>query len=375
MAPVSQEKTVAIVERDDLQKLLDALSAKGYRIIGPTVRRRAITFDDVAKIDDLPVGWTEEQQGGAYRLKKRNDKALFGFSSTQRSWKNFLFPSSQRLLRSERQNGTFRVVQETAEEAPLALFGVRPCDLQAIQIQDKVLLGGALIDTFYKARREKAFVVAVNCGKAGGTCFCVSMGTGPRAANGFDLALTEIVEDPRHYFVVEAGSARGEEILRGIPHREASPEEKQAGEEVSAKAAKQMGRSMDTTDIKGLFYRNYENPRWAETARRCLTCTNCTMVCPTCFCSNVEDTTDLTGKNAERGRKLDSCFNLDFSYIHGGSIRVSEKSRYRQWITHKLAAWIDQFGVSGCVGCGRCITWCPVGIDLTEEVQAIRETK
>jgi sulfhydrogenase subunit beta (sulfur reductase) len=136
-----------------------------------------------------------------------------------------------------------------------------------------------------------------------------------------------------------------------------------------------MGRTLDTADIKALLYRNYEHPRWDNAAARCLTCGNCTMVCPTCFCTTVEDVTDLKGEHAERWQKWDSCFTMDFSYIHGGIIRSSPKARYRQWMTHKLATWIDQFGTSGCVGCGRCITWCPVAIDITEEVRAIRESE
>jgi Fe-S-cluster-containing hydrogenase component 2 len=132
---------------------------------------------------------------------------------------------------------------------------------------------------------------------------------------------------------------------------------------------------MDTKGIKELLYRNYENPRWDDVAKRCLTCGNCTMVCPTCFCTAVEDVTDLPGEHAERWRKLDSCFTMDFSYIHGGPVRSSTRARYRQWMTHKLATWIDQFGTSGCVGCGRCITWCPVAIDITEETGAIRESE
>ncbi|MBF0393567.1 MAG: 4Fe-4S dicluster domain-containing protein, partial [Alphaproteobacteria bacterium] len=121
--------------------------------------------------------------------------------------------------------------------------------------------------------------------------------------------------------------------------------------------------------------RNREHPRWDEVAKRCLTCGNCTMVCPTCFCTTVDDVTDLGGTRTERVRSWDSCFTLDFSYIHGGSVRNEGSSRYRQWITHKLSSWHDQFGSSGCVGCGRCITWCPVGIDITEEVGAIRASE
>jgi sulfhydrogenase subunit beta (sulfur reductase) len=133
-----------------------------------------------------------------------------------------------------------------------------------------------------------------------------------------------------------------------------------------------MGRQMDTNGLKELLQGNPTHKQWDDVAARCLTCANCTMVCPTCFCTTVEDHTDLTGQTAERVRRWDSCFTLDFSYIHGGSVRTETKSRYRQWMTHKLASWIDQFGTSGCVGCGRCITWCPVGIDITAEVAAIR---
>ncbi len=200
------------------------------------------------------------------------------------------------------------------------------------------------------------------------------MQTGPKAESGFDLALTEILDEQQHYFVVEVGSELGIEILNAVPYREANQDDIERAENVLANTAAQMGRSMDTTDIKNLLYRNLDHPRWENVASRCLSCTNCTMVCPTCFCTTVEDMTDLAGTRAERWRRWDSCFTMDFSYIVGGSVRSSTKARYRQWMTHKLASWIDQFGTSGCVGCGRCITWCPVGIDITEEVRAIRET-
>jgi ferredoxin len=201
------------------------------------------------------------------------------------------------------------------------------------------------------------------------------MNTGPKAQQGFDLALTEILETDRHYFVVETGTDLGADILREIPHHQSNEAERAKAEQVVAKATAQMGRSLDLGGVKDLLYHSAEHARWDEVAKRCLTCANCTMVCPTCFCTTVEDVTDLTGGHAERWRKWDSCFTMDFSYIHGGSIRPSVRARYRQWLTHKLASWIDQFGVSGCVGCGRCLTWCPVGIDITEEVRALRASE
>lgn len=371
----SERQPKLLIERSHFLQLIEALAAKGYRVLGPVLRDGAIIYDDVKTVDDLPIGWTDEQDGGKYRLQERDDEALFGFAVGPHSWKKFLHPPVVRLWRAKRDGQSMQMIpaEESAEQ--FAFIGVRSCELHAIAVQDKVLLEGQYVDPIYQRRRRDLFIVALNCAQAGGTCFCVSMNTGPKATFGFDLALTEVIEKDRHYFVAETGTERGEEILREIMHRDAEPPEVESAERVVANTAAQMGRYLDTSDIKELFYRNYEHTRWDDVARRCLTCANCTMVCPTCFCTTVEDTTDLTGDNAERWRKWDSCFNLDFSYIHGGSVRSSVQSRYRQWITHKLATWIDQFGTSGCVGCGRCITWCPVAIDITEEVRAIRESE
>lgn len=392
-----------IFDRQYFLSLFEALTRRGYCVVGPTICDGAIVYQQLTSPDDLPIGWTDQQDGGTYRLKRRNDQALFGYVVGPHSWKKFLFPPRIRLFRARRTERGFNIVLNDVASPPapdtpysalndppsgispsipihptapkFAFIGVRSCELHAIAIQDKVFLGGAYVDPTYKVRRENAFIVAVNCGQAGGTCFCASMNTGPKATVGFDLALTEILEPARHYFVVEVGTDRGAAVLQDIPHRPAHIEEVQLAEEIVARTARQMGRQLDTTDIKELLYRNYEHPRWDQVAARCLTCANCTMVCPTCFCSTVEDVTDLTGEHAERWRTWDSCFTMDFSYIHGGSVRASAKARHRQWMTHKLATWIDQFGTSGCVGCGRCITWCPVAIDITEEVRAIRASE
>ena len=361
-----------IFEAHHFQSLLDALHQRGYQVMGPTIREGAIVYDAVTRVDDLPIGWTEVQDGGTYRLTRRTDHALFGYVVGPHSWKQFLHPPQLRLWQAQRQAHGFQIVDVPAESPTYAFLGVRACELHAIAIQDTVFRAGAHVDPTYAARREPAFVVAINCGQAGGTCFFVSMHTGPRASRGFDLALTEVLETEQHYFLAEVGSERGAALLHDVPHRAAQPAHLATAERIVARTATQMGRHLDTTDIKDLLYRNLEHPRWDEVATRCLACGNCTMVCPTCFCTTITDVTDLTGQHAERWRTWDSCFTLDFSYVHGGSVRTSTKARYRHWLTHKLATWIDQFGTSGCVGCGRCITWCPVAIDITAEVQAIR---
>ena len=361
------------IQGQQLQTLIEALRLHGYQVMGPKVAEGAIIYDELTSAAELPVGWTDEQKGGSYRLVKRNDGAAFGYALGPHSWKKFLHPAVLRMWKANREGNGFEIPPETQEVPKLAFLGVRACELQAIAIQDKVLTQGAFRDPTYSSRRENVFIVAVNCTQPGGTCFCESMGTGPEVTFGFDLALTEISVDGRHDFLVEAGTARGTELLREVPHEEASAKEIKTASDIVSQAAQHMGRQLNTHEIKELLYRNLEHPRWDEVAERCLNCANCTIVCPTCFCTTVEDVTDLAGTEAERWRKWDSCFTTDFSYIHGGSVRASRKSRYRQWLTHKLATWIDQFGSSGCVGCGRCITWCPVAIDLTEEVLAIRQ--
>ena len=361
----------AVLGPDALEELVEVLRARGFRVLGPTVRDGAIVYDDLDSASDLPVGWTEKQDAGTYRLERRDDDARFGFAVGPHSWKQFLFPPRVRLWRARRQDGGFEVQEEPDDDAPLALIGVRSCELHAIEIQDRVFIGGRFTDADYAARRRDLFVVAVNCFEPGGTCFCVSMDTGPKAESGYDLALTEIL-DGEHRFLVETGSVRGADVLAELPTRAAAAVDLDAAGRAVAGAAERMGRTLDATDLRGLLAGTLEHERWDDVASRCLTCGNCTLVCPTCFCSSVEDSTDLTGEHAERVRSWDSCFSVEHSYIHGGSIRPSGRSRYRQWLTHKFGTWHDQFGSSGCVGCGRCITWCPVGIDVTEELTALR---
>lgn len=368
------DATHAILDEAGLQGLLDALRERGFTLLGPSLRDEAIVYDEIAGVADLPRGCGDEQDGGHYRITRRDDGALFGYAVGPQSWKRFLHPPVLRLWRARREGDELRVTAEPDSDEKFAFIGARSCELHAIAIQDRVLIGGEHVDPHYRARRENIFVVAVNCGVAGGACFCVSMKTGPQASFGFDIALTELLGATGSTFLVEVGTQAGRALLDSVPHRPASEKETSAARDILARTAASMGREMQP-DVAALLARNLDHPRWDEVATRCLACTNCTMVCPTCFCTSVEETSDLAGLESAREQRWDSCFTLDFSYIHGGSVRSSVKSRYRQWMTHKLSTWFDQFGSSGCVGCGRCIVWCPVGIDITEEARAIRESE
>jgi ferredoxin len=362
-----------VIDLDGLEDLFAVLRRAGYRVVGPTVRDGAVVLDEIGAAADLPVGVGDEQDGGSYRLRHRNDPAVFGFANGPQSWRRFLTPPRELLWRASRTSASlsFDEPSDADAELPYAFVGVRACDLRAIQVQDLVFERGGVPDPRYVSRRAQALIIAVNCTEPGGTCFCSSMGTGPRASAGFDVALTEVVGGG-HRFLVEVGTEAGAAIVASLRSRPATPDESAEAAGLVDAARSRMGRHLDADGVPALLAEVLEHPHWDTVAERCLSCANCTLVCPTCFCSSVEDTSDLSGDHAERWRHWDSCFTGDFSYLHGGSVRSSNRSRYRQWLTHKLGTWHDQFGTSGCVGCGRCITWCPVGIDLTEEVAALR---
>jgi sulfhydrogenase subunit beta (sulfur reductase) len=359
-----------VLDVGEFDAVLSALSPR-YQVLGPTVRDGAVVPGPVAGVRDLPAGVRDTQSPGRYEIEQTGDDLLFAWAVGPGSCKGEFFPARQALWRTEGEGASVRFVEPAPEARPLALVGVRPCEVAALGVLDGVLGHGAVPDPGYAARRGGTIVVAVECGRPGGTCFCTSMGTGPGITDGVDLAVTELAGP--HRFLVRVGTAAGAELLAGVTGRAADGEDLAARRREVDGAAQRMGRELETEGLAALVARNVEHPRWAEVAERCLSCGNCTLVCPTCFCSDVRDTTDLAGA-ASRQRTWSSCFDLDHSFIHGGPVRASTASRYRQWMTHKLSTWWDQFDTSGCVGCGRCLTWCPVGIDITEEAAAIRAT-
>ncbi|MCX7983980.1 MAG: 4Fe-4S dicluster domain-containing protein [Bacteroidetes bacterium] len=373
---MKEGKTVnaCLLERKHFDTLLDALKVRGYKIIGPIVKDNAIVLEPVESVTQLPIGWVDEQSNGVYRLRKTDTPTLFNFTVGPHSLKQYLFPSVQKIFMTQRQGkSTESTVDEKVErKKKYAFIGLRPCELAALHIHDMVFIGGMYSDPVYQVRRKDLFLIVVNCTRAGGTCFCASMKTGPRAERGYDIAITEVYEKNQHYFILEGGSDRGMSLLKELKQGKEIDGRVQKVQELYTKAVQEMGKAVETSKLKDILAQQLEHPEYDNVGNRCLSCANCTLVCPTCFCSTVEDVTELSGASADRIRKWDSCFTLDFSYIHGGPVRLSVKSRYRQWLVHKFSTWIDQFGTFGCVGCGRCITWCPVGIDITEEIVKIR---
>ena len=361
-----------------LDALISALLERGYTVIAPRVRDGVIAFGEVTSVEQIAHGVRDELAPGRYRLVKDQLSRHFHYVVGQDSPKRFFFPPKLELVSLHVEGKKF-VLDRTAPKPPkLAILGVRPCDLAAIKIQDRVFgymdaeaAERCETDTYYHQARKNSLLIAANCTQPGGTCFCASMGTGPQAKEGFDLSLTELGGG----FILRVGSDAGAELVKGLPVREPSPSEIELSQLKIDQASERMGRKLNDTGLKQLLFERIEHPSWDEVAKRCLACSNCTMVCPTCFCSTVTDSNDLATGTLSRTRRWESCFTHQFSYTTAGPVRSTVRARYRHWMRHKLGTWWDQFNSSGCVGCGRCITWCPVGIDITEQVERLRSNE
>lgn len=360
-----------------LSDLVNLLRKQDYTVIAPAVRDGVISFSPIAAAEQIARGLIDQQDGGSYRLSEGEPDLYFQYVVGPDGPKRHLFPPVQRLFQIHYEGDKFVHDADPPKAPKLALLGVRPCDLAAMSVQDRVFSGDRVAaskcptETFYTEARQQMMVIAINCTRPSGTCFCDSMDTGPRARDGFDLAMTEL----RGGFVVTVGSAQGAKLLQALPSRPASEAELELAELKMARAREHMGRRLDTVGLKDLLNRSIEHPQWDEVANRCLSCGNCTLVCPTCFCSTVSDSSTLAQSSMTRTRHWESCFTHQFSYTTAGPVRNTIRSRYRQWFRHKLCTWFDQFGCSGCVGCGRCITWCPVGIDITAEARHIQASQ
>ena len=338
-----------IISHKELFNWLNNLT-RAFDVFGPVKKKRGqVVFEQVNNAEDLDLD----------------------YCSTMLGPRQFIYPSRQRLSQMDRKTGLSQTTP-TEEDGKRLVFAIHPCDMHAISVLDRTFLGD-FKDSYYGKLRQSTLTVVLNCNQACDSGFCASMGTGPflQLQDGFDLVLTAMKEN----YLIESGSTRGEKLFE-----KAESLRRAAGKDFSEKkiiedqAEKSFTKQLDTKDLPELLMRNLYHPVYKQTAdARCLGCTNCTMVCPTCYCYNIEDCTSFDLKSTTRSRYWDSCQELNFARVHEGNFRASRQARLRQFVTHKLATWVEQFGCFGCVGCGRCMTWCPTGIDLTEIAKKIQQ--
>ena len=366
--------------RDDLAVLV-AVLRREHRVLAPQVRSGAIVLAELADVADLPWGVHDVTAPGRYRLEEtdphdRDDpddvpagRRAFDHAVGPQGLKPLTFAPREALWRSRRSSGGRLAFEAVVEPAPrTAVLGARACDLAALQLLDQHFSHREQPDPAFARRRRSLFLVAVDCARPAATCFCASTGDGPVAAFGYDLALAELDDG----YVVRARSEAGSAVLDALRVRTATDAEVRRAERQGAAAAAAQHRRLPGVAVAGALLDRLDSPRWAAIAERCLSCGNCTAVCPTCFCHAEGDETLLDDPTCvEHCRQWDTCFAAGHSYLHGWVVRGDTRLRYRQWLTHKLDTWFEQFGRSGCVGCGRCLTWCPAGIDLLAELELL----
>jgi len=366
---VDYRRDPGFLVRDRFQDLLDVVLEAGYQCLGPVVQDDAIQYLPISQAQQLPVGTIDEQTPGRYRLKHTDKPGYFRWANGPQALKSLTFTPAETLWRAERTAGslTFEPVDQVIH--PTAVLGVRACDLAALRQQEAHFLDGLAADPAFRTRREALLLIGVDCSHPADTCFCANTGDGPAVSIGYDIRLTELDDG----YLLWSGSAQGERLLEQLAPAIANESQVLAAEQQRTAAIAQQHRGLPNRDLRKALFDQLDHAHWGEVAQRCLACGNCTSVCPTCFCSSYESRPSLDGSTAEQVRLWDSCFSHGHSALHGRPVRTDICQRYRQWVTHKLAGWHDQFGRSGCVGCGRCIVWCPVGIDITETAAAVTQ--
>ncbi|HFE39319.1 MAG TPA: sulfite reductase subunit A, partial [Gammaproteobacteria bacterium] len=337
----------------------------GYLLLGPQLQRGAIVYDHFTSVKQLVQGIIDTQNPGEYSTKSTDNQRFFSWASAAQSLKPLCFSPRETLWKSKKTAQAELTFQEQKPiTEAMAIIGAKACDLAGLALQDQHFLQQEYIDPYYEQRRNALFIVAVDCSHPATTCFCASTGDGPAVSINFDIRLSELDDG----FIVTAGSQPGQLIVDTLQLSDASSIQLSEQARQLQSAVAQQTRSLPDKDVKNTLKKRQANPHWKNIGEQCLACGNCTATCPSCFCHSEHDESPLGADQVSHVRQWDSCFNQDHSYIHGIVIRAESKDRYRQWMTHKFSSWIEQYGRSGCTGCGRCITWCPVGIDVTKEL-------
>ncbi|MBS7611619.1 4Fe-4S dicluster domain-containing protein [Candidatus Bathyarchaeota archaeon] len=333
-----------VAELNDLQRLLDEFTKHGYTVYGPIVKGKSWVFSKVSSIRELDLNYTR----------------------TILPPKKLLHPVKNRIFDFKLNDG-FEVF-ESCNVKNIVIFGIHPCDLRAIEKLDE-FFSQHPEDVCYEARRKRTLIVGLTCNAVDEKCFCNSLGTGPEASTGFDILITQISDG---FFLVEVGSSKGLDILKTLDLAEAKPEHFEAKRKHIEHLKSSFTKTADFEGLATLAKDKLDHKIWVETAERCLSCGNCSMVCPVCYCFDLYDSLDLTLKEGVRIMELDSCQLLEYAEVAlGGNFRKERSQRLRHWLLCKFGA-AGGSTYTSCIGCGRCIVYCPANIDLTEIAHVLK---
>lgn len=326
---------------DSLYKLYEMLNEKGYKLYGIKVVG-----------DKLLYGFLDSYKDFIEHLEK--EYSLIPFNSPK-----YLFhPPYQLLLRLDKEIGSVETVFNDLGD--IVLFGIKPCDLSALRILDKLLQH----DQYYVERRNNVvFTIVEECNNVYSNCFCGSLGYGPTAVGEYDLAYMVLKNKDNAIVIYRTGSDKGLQLIKDIGFRKASVKHIRKYNKLVKELQKKTSRIPSINVLYKAFSENIGNiVFWEKISRECITCSNCNMVCPTCYCTELLD--EIRGEYAYRLRKWIGCLSYTYGLVAGGHFRPKQYMRFRHFILHKFLFILKRHDLIGCVGCGRCITWCPIGIDL-----------
>ena len=358
-----------MIGKTELINFLAGLGSK-YDVFAPVKKDGAICFEPLSSTEDV----------------------VFDYPNSLRTPKEFFFPQAEVLFTfqgTERQTEgreTRDEGRETRDEGrkPQVLFGIRPCDSKALLLLDNVFDQEDYQDPYYIEKRKNMVLVGLACRNPQSTCFCTSVGGGPFDKEGLDILVTEL-DDNRCY--VEILTGKGEQLIavpKGTPSgkdssfKTANKSDVQQVEsvkkETEANLKFQISNFKFQIVLEGLKEKldgMFDSPLWDRIHEKCLGCAVCTYLCPTCHCFALLD--EKVSSQGQRIRNWDSCmfpiFTLEAS---GHNSRASNRERMRQRIMHKFNYFVENFGQTACVGCGRCLINCPVNMDIREIIQTIK---
>ena len=337
-----------VIKKDEITNLLTMLS--DFEIFGPTA----------------------EDEGLSYH-KLDGDKLLLEFTNSKKPPKDVFFPQTEKMFDFEREGNQFTGVQEPAKsEKPLILFGIRPCDANSMTVLDK-LFSWDYTDPYYIDRRERATIISFSCTTPQmpqENCFCTSVDGSPSSKEGADMLWTDIGDS----YYVESLNDKGKKILDLGKElfKDATNDTKTKAQAVQKKAEDTLVRTLSKEGITTALEANFDSTYWDQFSRRCLGCGICTLLCPTCHCFDINDI--ISNGKVWRERTWDSCQNCYYTvHASGHNPRPARKHRQRNRIYHKFLYLPKNLDVLGCVGCGRCISRCPVNIDIIEVAEGVQE--
>ncbi len=332
-----------------------------------SVEKLDLIFAEIAKNMSLylPV---DRNDGKAEYTKWEEGKKLSNALNTVKSPKDFFFPQTEDMMEFKVEGKNIEVIDTRKASEDFVVFGVRACDVKAFDILDRVFLVEPR-DSYYATKREHGIIVSLACNKPSETCFCTAFGIDP-ANPAADVTVWKTETE----VFWQANTEKGENLLKSISaFTEECTDEKvnEEKEKINSIMKKLPLADLDTSKFGGGKTEElFDIPEWDELSESCLGCGTCTFVCPTCQCYDIKDFN--TGKGVIRYRCWDSCMYSEFTRMAHGNNRNSQKERFRQRFMHKLVYYPENNdGIFGCVGCGRCLSRCPISMNIVKVMKKI----